>query len=176
MRIIAGKYKGTRLYTPKNKNIRPTTDRVREFLFSCIGQQINHARILDLFSGTGSFGIEAMSRGACHITFVDRSIKSVNLIKRNLEKVDLTADIHRRDVFSFLKTKQNLIYDIIFCDPPYNFNFYEKLFDMIYTHNNNPGLMLIIESSKSINFKPFEIKKQKNFGNTQITFLMYVGT
>jgi 16S rRNA (guanine966-N2)-methyltransferase len=87
VRVIAGHYRGTRLYTPSGVAIRPTSDRLRESIFNIIGPQIRGKRILDLFAGTGAMGIEALSRGATHAIFIDNNAQSLDLIHRNIEKV-----------------------------------------------------------------------------------------
>jgi 16S rRNA (guanine966-N2)-methyltransferase len=84
MRITGGEVRGRRLESPKGMAIRPTSDRVREAIFNIIGQDLSGLNVLDLFAGTGSLGIEALSRGALHALFVDNSQKSINLIKKNL--------------------------------------------------------------------------------------------
>ena len=87
MRVIAGHYRGTRLYTPSGMAIRPTSDRLRESIFNIIGPQIRGKRVLDLFAGTGAMGIEALSRGAVHAVFIDNNPQALDLIHRNIKKV-----------------------------------------------------------------------------------------
>ena len=84
MRIITGKYKGRKLYTPKDRHVRPTSDRVKEAIFSMLGEAIMDNRVLDLFAGTGSLGLESLSRGASHCVFVDNNRESIQLIKDNI--------------------------------------------------------------------------------------------
>ncbi|MDZ7838351.1 MAG: RsmD family RNA methyltransferase [Actinomycetota bacterium] len=85
MRIISGKYKGRKLKIPSNLDIRPTQDRVKESIFSVLGFQLEQKKILDLFAGSGSLGLEALSRGADRVCFVDKSIEAIKLIKHNIE-------------------------------------------------------------------------------------------
>src|SRR5260370_1929969 len=92
MRIIAGKYRGRRLKSPPSPHTRPTSDRLRETLFNIPAPQIKGARFLDLCAGTGAVGIEALSRGAAHVTFVDQSRKMCALIEGNLEALDVAED------------------------------------------------------------------------------------
>lgn len=120
MRIIAGDYKGRRLYSPQDKRIRPTTDKVKEALFSILADQIYDADVLDLFSGTGGLGLEALSRGARHCWFCDNSRDSIKLLRENIQycKAESKATVLNGD---FRKILQNLNtpMDLILLDPPY---------------------------------------------------------
>lgn len=120
MRIIAGKYKGHHLVSFQADNIRPTTDRVKESLFNIIQNEIEGAKVLDLFSGTGSLGLEALSRGAAEVIFVEKSKKSIEILKKNLEKLKIKDGyrIIQKDVLSFLKSNPDA-FDLIFADPPF---------------------------------------------------------
>lgn len=117
MRVIAGIAKGRTLKTPASIT-RPTMDRVRAAIFSILGDRVPNARVLDLFSGTGAMGIEALSRGADSVTFVDQDKKSIEVIRQNLELTKLSGEIKQADAISFLKYQQNG-FDLIFADPPY---------------------------------------------------------
>ncbi len=118
MRIIAGKAKGLSLLIPTGE-VRPTQDRVREALFSILGTEIENARVLDLFCGTGSVGIEALSRGATSARMVDASRSSCSTAKKNLERSRLIGgSVTQSDCLSFVKRDRGQ-YDIIFADPPY---------------------------------------------------------
>src|ERR1700753_2948061 len=105
MRIIGGKYKGHHLTSFQASHIRPTNDRGKESLFNIWQADVEDARVLDLFSGTGNLGIEALSRGAREVTFVDKNRKSIEILKKNLEKlrVDEPHKIVMKDALSFLK-------------------------------------------------------------------------
>ena len=147
MRIISGFVKGLRLKSPQGRAIRPTADRAREALFNIIGDRMQGAYALDLFAGTGALGIEALSRGAQHVTFVDNSLDSLNLIKKNLQLVQqalannqasgshhpddlplafcpqtliMKCDLSRGGFFK-KKDRKNIPsrYDVVFLDPPY---------------------------------------------------------
>ncbi len=120
MRVITGKARGVVLKTPEGMATRPTTDRVKEALFSVIQFDIPGARILDLFAGTGQLGIEALSRGAKEAVFVDAGEPAVKLVKENLRRTKLEnqARVVKGDYLSFLKTCRDS-FDIIFLDPPY---------------------------------------------------------
>ena len=125
MRIIAGIYKGRTLKSPPSTQVRPTSDRLRETLFNVIAPRIEDARFLDLCAGSGAVGIEALSRGALHATFVDRSRKVSALIEANLllcKIPDDKAEIYNSEVSEFLKqaVSSNMpSWDIIYYDPPY---------------------------------------------------------
>jgi len=123
MRVIAGRFGGRRLAAPAGEGTRPTADRVRESLFSILGP-LDGARVLDLFAGTGALGIEALSRGAAHATFVERDRRALEALRRNLEPLGLEADAvrvvagdarrHLRDAAA-----RGEAYDLVLLDPPY---------------------------------------------------------
>ena len=118
MRVIAGEFKGRRLHTARGTHTRPTADRVREALFSMLGD-VSGARVLDLYAGSGALGIEALSRGAEAAVFVERDDRALAALKRNLDAVVATAEIRRQDVLRFLARTEGT-YDLVFCDPPYD--------------------------------------------------------
>jgi 16S rRNA (guanine(966)-N(2))-methyltransferase RsmD len=123
MRVIAGVHRGRRLIGPTGQAIRPTADRVKEALFSILGERTPGSRFLDLYAGTGAIGIEALSRGAAHVTFVEANRQALRLLQTNLDTCGLapSAQISRCRVEQFFRRGQAMIvpYDIIFCDPPY---------------------------------------------------------
>lgn len=122
MRIIAGAYKGRNLKSPPSMQVRPTSDRLRETLFNIIAPRIEDARFLDLCAGSGAVGIEALSRGARHVTFVDRSRKSCQLIEANVELCRIPEEqyeIYQMTAEDFLRQSKDQRWDIVFFDPPY---------------------------------------------------------
>ncbi|MFN2617128.1 MAG: 16S rRNA (guanine(966)-N(2))-methyltransferase RsmD [Thermoleophilaceae bacterium] len=119
MRVVAGAFKGRRLQAPRGKRTRPTADRVREALFSMLGD-VSGARVLDLYAGSGALGIEALSRGAARALFVDSDRAAVAAIRRNLEAVDSAAEVRRQDVVRFLAAGTGGTFDLVFVDPPYD--------------------------------------------------------
>lgn len=121
MRVITGKAKGIRLNTLEGFDVRPTTDRVKEGMFSAIQFDIAGARVLDLFAGSGQLGIEALSRGAEHAVFIDQSAQSLQIVRENLEKTRLSdfAELHQKSAEQYLQSVQNQQFDFIFLDPPY---------------------------------------------------------
>jgi len=121
MRIISGKYKGQRLVSFQADHIRPTTDRVKESLFNIIQGAIPEAKVLDLFSGTGSLGIEALSRGASSVLFVEKNKKSIAILEKNIAKLKVSEpyQILNKDVLTFLKSYSGDPFDVILADPPF---------------------------------------------------------
>jgi len=120
VRVIAGRFGGRRLAAPAGRAVRPTSDRVREALFSVLGP-LEDLRVLDLFAGAGALGIEALSRGAAEATFVDSAAASVRAIEGNLAALGLTAEVRRQDARPFLRNARGAArkYDLVFLDPPY---------------------------------------------------------
>ena len=120
MRVIAGRAKGRHLMMVPGEGTRPITDRAKEALFSILGNSVVNARVLDLFAGTGGVGIEALSRGADHVTFVERAGKAVDTLRQNLSLTGLAggAEIARADVFRFLEAPPAEPYDLIYVAPP----------------------------------------------------------
>ena len=114
MRITGGELRGRRIHVPKT-GMRPTTGRVREAIFSMLGD-VSGARVLDLFCGSGALGIEALSRGAFEASFID---KDTSAVSRNVEELELGSPVERSDVRGWLRSHEGAAYDLIFCDPPY---------------------------------------------------------
>jgi 16S rRNA (guanine966-N2)-methyltransferase len=119
LRVISGTAGGLRLKSPKRHALRPTQDRIRQVIFSSLAEAVPGARVLDLYAGTGSFGIEALSRGAVSATFVEKEKEAVACIRDNLLHCHLQGDVRPGDVLAFLETKPSERFDLIFADPPY---------------------------------------------------------
>jgi 16S rRNA (guanine966-N2)-methyltransferase len=121
MRVVAGLYRGRRLAAPPGDATRPTSDRVREALFSILGPRVQDARVLDLFAGSGALGIEALSRGAASAELVDAHPAAVRAIRDNLERLGAHARVHRADALQWLRAASRTAaqYDLVFLDPPY---------------------------------------------------------
>lgn len=152
MRIISGKFKGRRIFPPKNLPVRPTTDMSKEALFNVLNNHFNFEglKILDLFAGTGNISFEFASRGSDNITSVDADFGCVKFIKQVAEEYDFNIAAMRSDVFKFLEKNTNS-YDIIFADPPYALD--QKTFENIVTLVFKQELlredgMMVIEHSK----------------------------
>jgi 16S rRNA (guanine966-N2)-methyltransferase len=121
MRVIAGEWRGRPLKAPPGAATRPTSDRVREALFSILAGTVPGARVLDLFAGSGALGIEALSRGASEATFVDDAAPAIRAIEANLKAVRSAAEVRRTDALRFLgaASDRGAQYDLVFLDPPY---------------------------------------------------------
>jgi 16S rRNA (guanine966-N2)-methyltransferase len=121
VRVIAGRWGGRRLQSPPGAATRPTSDRVREALFSVLGESVVDARVLDLFAGSGALGLEALSRGAAEATFVDSAPGAIRALRANLEALGAVAEVRRADARRFLGSASAAArqYDLIFLDPPY---------------------------------------------------------
>jgi 16S rRNA (guanine966-N2)-methyltransferase len=121
LRIIAGEFKGRRLKAPAGRAVRPTGDRVKEAWFSILQQSIPDARVLDLYAGSGALGLEALSRGAAQVDFVENHRASLAAIRDNAAtlKVEARVTIHRSDAMRFAERLQPGAYDVAFADPPY---------------------------------------------------------
>lgn len=121
MRIIGGDWKGRSLKAPKGRGIRPTTDRVREAWMSAMGGRMDGLRILDLFAGSGALGLETLSRGAEHVTFVERVRGSLRILEANVKLLDAGGRVRvvDDDVFHFLRRQEGQEFDVALADPPY---------------------------------------------------------
>ena len=128
MRVIAGRYKGRKLKAPTWEGLRPTSDRLRETLFNILAPRIDGARVLDGYAGTGAVGIEALSRGARHVTFVEQDRRAAGLIRENVAACDAAAHftIETGDVATLLR-RHPAAFDLIWLDPPYDSDSSEAL-------------------------------------------------
>src|SRR5918912_3758588 len=150
MRIIAGQYRGRVLKSPPSMQIRPTSDRLRETLFNVIAPRIAGARFLDLCAGSGAVGIEALSRGASFVTFVDRSRKMCGLIESNLDLCRIPEDeteVVKSEAAEFLRraARDHRSWDIAFFDPPYSIDYAPALSVFGSTEILNADGLLIVE-------------------------------
>lgn len=177
MRVISGSARGIKLDMIEGIETRPTTDRVKEAVFSMIQQRIFGSRGLDLFSGSGALGIELLSRGAEHVTFIEQSSKLIPIITKNLERTRLSdrANLIGKDVYMALTDLQNSAFDIIIMDPPYLSGHVVKSMIEIEKYDllTETG-MLIIEhdiSDPEILNPPayFESLKTKKYGKIGVT-------
>jgi 16S rRNA (guanine966-N2)-methyltransferase len=120
VRIIGGRLRGSKLAVPDASGLRPTPDRVRETLFNWLAPMIAGASCLDLFAGTGALGIEALSRGADRVDFVERQISLARALRENLTRLgEKSAEVHQADAFSLVASAASRRYDIVFLDPPF---------------------------------------------------------
>ena len=177
MRVISGKAKGMGLFSPHGKSIRPTSDYVKESLFNLIGMDVQGSKFLDLFAGSGGVGIEALSRGASSVTFIDISSKSTQLIERNLAKTRLksNATIWQGELPKALNKLAGQKFDIIFIDPPYYRDFIPKILSSISAkHLLEDNGYIILEASELDEITPppeLEIYKEKKYSSTKLIFL-----
>ena len=184
MRIIGGKYRGLKLLSPDGYNIRPTSDRLKESLFSIITSNkykinIYSSNVLDICSGTGSLGIESLSRGANSVFFIDKDHRSINLIYKNIAKLNIDDQIQNNikiikdEAIKALKNI-NKNFQIVLIDPPYNTNITEKcLFKLKELNLINEDSFIFAESSKSENFNydGYQILEIKVYGSSKLTIL-----
>ena len=173
MRIVAGKFKGKTLIENKFNHIRPTTDKVKQAIFTKLQFEISGSRVLDLFCGPGALGIEAISRGASEVIFVDVNEKSVNLTKKNLSSIKSAAKVFKCDAEHALDILKGG-FDLIFLDPPYKSGLYEKTLQKIYQKDllNDDGT-IVCEHSKddTFDYTPFSVYDEKNYGTITVTYL-----
>jgi 16S rRNA (guanine966-N2)-methyltransferase len=153
MRIISGKYKGRHLASFKADHLRPTMDRVKETIFNKWMMYVDEAKVLDLFAGTGNLGLEALSRGASHVTFVEKNYRSVNIINENLSLLKIEKNEYQlvqKDVLIYLNNYSDAKkFDLIFIDPPFT----EKMADEVMqavgkSQVYSPDTRIVIESIK----------------------------
>ncbi len=177
MRVIAGVKRGTKLYTLEGSNTRPTLDRVKQSLFSMIQYEIKDAVCLDAYAGSGSLGIEALSRGVSFVDFVDVNKSACQIISKNLEKTALTgsAVVVNKDALTYIK-QSSKIYDLVFFDPPYAKNLVLKPFEELLIANKlSEDALIVIEHPSDENYDEFESLygvskyKTKKFGSKQIS-------
>lgn len=176
MRVIAGKYKGQHLYSANNKSIRPTTDRIKGYVFNVLNDFVKDCRVLDLFGGSGNLGIEALSRGAESITFVDNSQNSVKALKKNLMRVKVQEpyQVIRKNVLTFLRQNKQP-YDLILADPPFKWTRYIELLPLVFLPENLSDYgLFVLESERTHEIEwetnIYEVLRQKKYDRSIITF------
>ena len=186
MRIIGGKLRGTKLFTLDGLETRPTLDRVKESLFNIISEKIIDSKILDLFSGSGALGIEAISRGAKKAYLCDISKKAINIINQNVKKTKCESQVsvllknHIQALDYFFNLKEN--FDIIFLDPPYRSNYAEEAIHYILRNNllKNNGIIIIEtddkgKTEKLLEEEEVEIYDIRKYGRVSLIFLKRKG-
>jgi len=164
VRVVAGKYRGKKLKEFNLDSTRPTLDRVKESIFNLIQFDVQGAVVLDLFSGTGALGIEAISRGAKKTYLIDSNPQAIKIITENLKGINEDYVIKNTDAFSFLKGKET--FDIVLLDPPYATDLGLKAIDyLIKNHKINEDGIIIFETSAQFNFNfeypNYEVSKRK---------------
>ncbi len=180
MRIISGTCRGRKLTPLKGMDIRPTSDRIRETLFNILGPRVKNAQVLDLFAGTGALGLEALSRGAAHAVFLDRSDIACQTIRQNIDRCGFLEQttVIRQDLFS-LRLPAAIVsrqFDLIFLDPPYDNGYVIQILEQ-----KNPAALLsengmIVAEHAADEILPsslngLDIFRQKKYSRTTISFL-----
>ncbi|WP_163536702.1 16S rRNA (guanine(966)-N(2))-methyltransferase RsmD [Gracilibacillus sp. YIM 98692] len=175
MRVIAGKWKGHRIQPVPNQKTRPTTDKVKESLFQMIGPFFEGGICLDLFAGSGGLAIEALSRGIDRAILVDKHPKAISTIHKNIELLhtkELT-EVYRNDAFRALKAvnKRDILFDIVFLDPPYHKVSYLKLLKEISKFSILKDSGIVVCEHDTNNMLPdeigtFQVFKKENYGQT----------
>ncbi len=176
MRVITGKYKGRRLVCPKGLAARPTGDKVKEALFGAIQFQIEGARVLDAFAGSGALGIEALSRGAAHADFVEKDKKCVQALETNLSRTGAqNFNIYNADLFAVMGLLQR--YNIVFVDPPYQSGLYFRFLHSAAEHNIlEQNALVVLETHSKFAFKPvlgYNLTKCASYCDTSLWYLYY---
>ncbi len=179
MRVIAGSAKGHRLKCPKGRIVRPTADRMREAIFSMVSRRIDGARVLDLYAGAGTLGIEALSRGAREAVFVERSGRVATSLAENLEKCRLqeraTIVVSRVEDYVAVDPEKGDSFDLIFLDPPYRIantevsRVIKHLVERLFLAK---GGLLVLERSSSVGATTagrLVLRDTKTYGDTRIT-------
>ena len=186
MRIISGKFKGKKLIEPKDRETRPLKDLTKESIFNIIYHSnkfsidIKEAYVLDLFSGVGSFGIECLSQGASHVTFIEKYEGVLPILKKNLNnlKSEINYEIIESDILNKFEFKSlKLKYDLIFLDPPYKEKALENILNTIIENKTlkENGIIIIHRHKKEIDELPknFQLIDKKKYGISKIIFGSY---
>ena len=178
LRVISGSAGGLHLKSPKRHVLRPTQDRIRQVIFSSLAEIVPGARVLDLYAGTGSFGIEALSRGAASATFVEQDREAAECIRDNLAHCHLQGDVRHGDVATFLAGPPPATpYDLIFADPPYrkergSLDDDPLLANLIgYISASGRFIWEHYAQQQLRNAGQWEVIRQKSYGETGLTFL-----
>ena len=182
MRIVGGRFRGRRLAVPKDQKIRPTTDRTRESLFNILSHNWPNqlqGNVLDVFAGTGAIGLEALSRGASSVTFLEKSRAGAELIRQNIRELSVEDEAHLIvcDATKPIPSRKSTGFDLIFADPPYGKGLGERA--LVALGNSgwiNTNALVILEEKRgqSIDQMPdFEPKNERDFGETTIKFYLY---
>ena len=182
MRIISGNLKGKKIELPKDKSTRPLKDLTKESIFNIIQHSnlckvdLMKSNILDCFSGTGSFGLECISRGAKNVIFLESYKPAIEILEKNITnlQVQKLCKVYSGNVSNYFQTRNDSKFEIIFCDPPYKFNEISNIFKLIYKNNilNKNGIVILHRHRKSVDELPvnFNQIQSKIYGISKINF------
>ena len=173
MRVVAGSKKGKHLLENNFSHIRPTTDMVKQALFTKLQFFVEDKRVLDMFCGTGALGIEALSRGAREVVFIDKNPKSVYLTKQNLKNLSLDAKVLTADALKILNANWGQ-FDLILIDPPYKSGLYKPALEIVDKFDLlAEGGVIVCEHAKSdeFDFSPFVKVDEKKYGDIILLYL-----
>jgi 16S rRNA (guanine966-N2)-methyltransferase len=184
MRVVAGKFRGRAIAAPGHEGLRPTSDRVRESVFNILAHgiadfELEGARVIDLFAGTGALGLEALSRGAAYCLFVEDSADARALIRTNIEAFGLSGEtrIFRRDATDLGPAGNMEPYSLAFLDPPYGKGLGEKALAILAEGKwLTPGAICVLEDRVGVNVNlppAFERLDTRTYGDTEVRFLRY---
>ncbi len=173
MRVITGSARGRRLETLEGEDVRPTTDRIKEAVFSIIQFEVEGRSFLDLFSGSGQMGIEALSRGAKTASFIDNSKKSIETVKKNLKttKLETNAKVFSMDYMSFLAVNTEE-FDIAFLDPPYRTGTLQKALELVAGAMKDTGIIIAenpLDEEILSNYGNFVLDRQYRYGKIKVS-------
>lgn len=171
MRIIAGRWKGHPLQSMKGSKVRPTTDRVREAWMAALGPGLEGVRVVDLFAGTGALGLEALSRGASEVVFVERDRGPLTAIRANIRRLGAEEEcrVVQGDVFSFLRREAVGSFDLALADPPYDRGLAQKLLERFI--EKEFARELWVEHRSAEDMPPVAGLRQRRYGDTTISIL-----
>lgn len=170
MRIIAGEWGGRRIRAPVGRDVRPTSDRVREAWMSALAPRISDARVLDLFAGSGALGLEALSRGAQHVVFVERGRKPLAVLEENVEALGAgeRCTIFRGDVYRFLESQVGEPFELALADPPYADGHALRLFERMARDPFAQEVWVEHRSGEELPSLP--CLRSRRYGDTTLTF------
>ena len=173
MRVITGEARGRKLVTLEGEDVRPTTDRVKEGMFNIIQFDVEGANVLDLFAGSGQLGIEALSRGAKHCTFIDSANRSIEVVKQNLKSVgfEKRASVFCGDSKMYIGLSKDK-FDIAIIDPPYNKNIIEAVLPSVAEKMTDYGVIICESALEEVlpqNAGEFSIHREYKYGKIKLT-------
>ena len=171
LRVISGKYKGKNIMGFNVLGTRPTMDRVKESMFGCIQTRLKDSVCLDLFAGSGSLGIEALSNGAKTCYFVEKNNEIYNILKKNLQDIEGSILI-KKDYMCALSDFSGLKFDLIFLDPPYKLNLINDILNYIYSNDllSDNGLIVCEYETENVLSNKFKLLKSKKYGTKKVDF------